>query len=822
MTSTRKKLEKTNLKVGELYMETLLEYQKKFDKKSLAVFMQVGSFFEMYGFIYPDGTKVGNIWEISDQLGLKVSNKEQLVYNNPKIKMVMSGVPEVQINKFIQLAVDKYNWTVVIFEQKRIGTSSRYERVETGIYSPGININSDGFSNICMNIYIEQIKNYVSLNSSKFNNNSNNDNNNSNNNSNNDNSNNNDNDNNSNNAILVHKYDNSDIINIGLSYVDCLTGDNGIMDISNNSIRDTAIPFDELLKILTIKKPNEIVIHLVNCDIKDEDLINAIHLFKYNFKIIRNNIDDKFENIKYQRELFEQIYSRQKGNLDILQQLDLDNMKFIYARVSLCLLLSYILKHDKSVINKLTKPQIIVNSVYYLMLANNCLEQLDIIDNLKYSFQNHDQYGLGRRISLCELLDKTKTTMGKRKFRQRLSIPITNEDELNKRYNEIDDLIKVENTYFKYNTDIFGSPISQIRNLLFEIKNIDNFMRKMITDKFHPYEMEIYYNSVTNCINLINLINKIKSEYNSLSERNDSLKYIQELIPSKDVLKNINELLIKIKDEIIFNNCSRIWIDIENNIFKKGLFPKLDDIQKEIDLDKNLVNSLIIQLSKLIQKDFDFNLDKPIIHLTDNAKLGVHLYTNTTKKDQLNKIMIENKNKVIFKIGSYTFYGKDITFLKMKESKWQISIAQLKISGGSLKQNIEYLVQITKKKFKEWTNGFISKYINYLEQISDFVSSIDVIQSISYVSMKNGYVKPIIEKKKHSYIEATQIRHPIIEFINKNTKYVPNDIRLGFDDQTGILLFGINAVGKSSCMKSIGINVIMAQAGMYVACDKMV
>lgn len=56
--------------------------------------------------------------------------------------------------------------------------------------------------------------------------------------------------------------------------------------------------------------------------------------------------------------------------------------------------------------------------------------------------------------------------------------------------------------------------------------------------------------------------------------------------------------------------------------------------------------------------------------------------------------------------------------------------------------------------------------------------------------------------------------------------YIANDIALGDGDSedgennpSGILLYGINAAGKSSYMKSVGLAVIMAQAGMYVAAD---
>ena len=68
---------------------------------------------------------------------------------------------------------------------------------------------------------------------------------------------------------------------------------------------------------------------------------------------------------------------------------------------------------------------------------------------------------------------------------------------------------------------------------------------------------------------------------------------------------------------------------------------------------------------------------------------------------------------------------------------------------------------------------------------------------------------------------AKQIKHPLIYHLNKNISYVSNDISLGRDnDKDGILLFGINAVGKSSLIRSIGINVLLAQVGMFVCCGE--
>ena len=45
-------------------------------------------------------------------------------------------------------------------------------------------------------------------------------------------------------------------------------------------------------------------------------------------------------------------------------------------------------------------------------------------------------------------------------------------------------------------------------------------------------------------------------------------------------------------------------------------------------------------------------------------------------------------------------------------------------------------------------------------------------------------------------------------------------LSLGVDTKDGILLFGTNACGKSTLMKAIGLNVILAQSGLFVACSE--
>lgn len=93
-----------------------------------------------------------------------------------------------------------------------------------------------------------------------------------------------------------------------------------------------------------------------------------------------------------------------------------------------------------------------------------------------------------------------------------------------------------------------------------------------------------------------------------------------------------------------------------------------------------------------------------------------------------------------------------------------------------------------------------------------------MVTNNAFTSTKYHYVKPIINSTQESFIYSTNLRHPIIERII-DYEYVPHNVKL--DEETkGNLIYGYNGVGKSSVMKGIGLNLIMAQCGMFVSADK--
>jgi DNA mismatch repair protein MutS len=840
--------------VVEIYLDVLKEYKKKLSKEKVIVLMQVGDFFEVYGIVYPDGSRVGEIWEFCENVNLNIAPKKQEIYKNPAIKAFMAGVQPQYANTYIQKAVEKFGWTVVVFEQYHTG--SKYERREARTISPGININADSYSNISMVIYIERVKQYYTPSNNTINNN-----------------------NNTLQPLLRAGFPKSCcLVNIGVSFIDCITGSNGVLAINNSTTSDISIPFDELLKLLTIKNPKELTIYIQNFDndkdketntkLSDDDIINALHLFNHQFKIIRESVNDKYSNLNYQNMLFNTVYNKYRGLMDITQQLDIEGPPHYYTRMSLCLLLDFILLHDKTIIDKLDKPEIILNSDKYLMLANNSLEQLDIIDNLKTDSASASTHSTFKRISLLDLLDNTKTPLGKNLFRNRISTPITTHEELEKRYKTIGEFELIHTNYMKKNkvssmNDKYGSPLYQLRHNLIGIKNIDNYLRKIITHNIIPSDIISYMDSLSKCIHVYEflhaVINKEKLE-GSTKSNTQRTTILNELIPTLETFQTMTEIITLFTENLIVENLhGSLWTALENNPFKKGISKVLDDLQEEIDCDRNLLNDIIDELSLLVEPKYKKEQDrletytiKSVISISNNATKGIHIHTTKVKKELLEEYFI-TKQKTL-KIGTYTITHKDIKFTQMKENKWEIIIIYLKSSNGTLKVNIDKMSKLIKGEMLKWLHATIINYatpspstsistststttsttttppqstdhtrMSTLLTFAKFIAEIDVLQSNLLNVVEKGYVAPTIDMShSHSFIKAEKMRHPIIEHISKNSKYVPNDIALGCSDGSGsdidgMLLFGVNAVGKSSLMKSIGINIIMAQAGMYVA-----
>lgn len=90
---------------------------------------------------------------------------------------------------------------------------------------------------------------------------------------------------------------------------------------------------------------------------------------------------------------------------------------------------------------------------------------------------------------------------------------------------------------------------------------------------------------------------------------------------------------------------------------------------------------------------------------------------------------------------------------------------------------------------------------------------LDVITSLALVSWENGYTRPRIHEGFDMVVRGG--RHPVIEKLNPQDKFVPNDVLLT-EKQRLVLITGPNMGGKSTILRQTALIVLMAHLGMYV------
>jgi DNA mismatch repair protein MutS len=135
---------------------------------------------------------------------------------------------------------------------------------------------------------------------------------------------------------------------------------------------------------------------------------------------------------------------------------------------------------------------------------------------------------------------------------------------------------------------------------------------------------------------------------------------------------------------------------------------------------------------------------------------------------------------------------------------------------SSIKVSMKDLITLVYNKFIVNFEVFQEK----LQHIINFVTIIDVLYTKSSITKKYNYCKPTIIKSDKSFVETKGLRHCLIEQFQMNELYVTNDITLGINNSDGMLLYGTNAVGKTTIIRALGISIIMAQAGLYVPCSE--
>jgi DNA mismatch repair protein MutS len=359
---------------------------------------------------------------------------------------------------------------------------------------------------------------------------------------------------------------------------------------------------------------------------------------------------------------------------------------------------------------------------------------------------------------LLDLLNRTHTTLGSRLFREWLLQPLTNIVDIEYRYERVTQMM--ENR--KY--DIYGTYLRKIVDL-------ERAIRRMVMKTFGPMD------------------------WVSIATTMEAAIYILGKEHHKIVRKIQNAFSCLNMDECAKYNLS----DIRTNIFVEGCHPTLD------------------AKMQILKEQFAFydasmqEIGKELCRLDCNDRDGY-------------SICMTKKRWETYRTGAtgVLLPVKEIHVKPISHTSSVVRLQHPKLETASQRiLEVQHQLQLeTLEIYQQFVQRFLSDHQEDVHHIAQALAEMDVFCTCAKNATEYGYCRPTLKNEEsYSWFDAKGLRHPIIERLQSQIAYVSNDIAMGAN---GILLYGVNSSGKSSFMKAIGLNILMAQAGMFVAAREFV
>ena len=788
-----------NKSIFDKYSDYAKHYTEIYGNR-VAILMMVGSFYEIYG-------------QRTDPCFSEIVSVCQLNTSEKKnVSIFMAGFPEYTLEKYLQLLSAANFTSVVIVQDEDAGCSSgtikgaKKKHSVLSIYSPGtyvpISVETSSVGTASSNnIMCVWLSTYVPLHKTKSN------------------------------------------IVCGISILNMFTGKSHlaehIMPFENN-----ATTFDEIERLVSVHNPCEVIFLYDLATVCSVG--TSVGTFTVDASVSKNLESKLMKRVKtYCGVTCDCVHEHHIRSLSAAQ--NCEKTQYLtytlesvfgtesYATIgefnlyptatkSYCFLLNFVKEHNPALIQKICAPTF-ANSGSNAVLANHALKQLNIIDD-----HSADSVRSGHLSSVLSFLNRACTTIGRRRIKEMMTTPTFDEEWLNREYDIVEAMMK--------STDQDSNPYDMMmfcRKQLTTVIDLEKVLRQIVLKRVPTGIIKPLYASVQ----------QVQQMDICLKELGPLTEYLKDQGPrgtngTKPNIDCVCDFILKAIEAHI--EMSKIDENGALNIFKKGIDADMDrmvaeyaEVTAHIDAIQGFFNMIMRSSSNSASND-----DTEYVKICSTEKSGSTMQLTKTRAKTL-KHLLEKKEYLVapwYKTIEATgkFRGIPINF-----------VADVKFKGASTNNDEIVFDQLTRlftrsfhlelsiaKRNGELYASFVSDVLDSkcfasIEAVVDYVRIIDVLQCRVYVAKKYKYCRPVIKTSDacvgssgpsdSSYMKATGLRHVLIEHIQQHELYVANDVTL---DGGGILLYGTNAVGKTSLIRSIGIAAIMAQTGFFVPCTQFV
>ncbi|XP_022738331.1 DNA mismatch repair protein MSH2-like [Durio zibethinus] len=404
----------------------------------------------------------------------------------------------------------------------------------------------------------------------------------------------------------------------------------------------------------------------------------------------------------------------------------------------------------------------------YMRLDSAAMRALNVLESKTDANKNFSLFGL---------MNRTCTAgMGKRLLHLWLKQPLLDVSEINSRL----DLVQafVEDTELR----------QDLRQHLKRISDIERLMRNIEKTRAGLQHIVKLYQSSIRIPYIKSALEKYDGQFSSLIKE----RYLDpfELLTDDD---HLNKFIALVETSVDLDQ-------LENGEYM--ISPSYNDALSALKSEQESLEHQIHNLHKQTAFDLDLPVDKAL-KLDKGTQFG-HVFRITKKEEP----KVRKKLSTQFIVLETRKDGVKFTNTKLKKlgDRYQNVLEEYK---NCQKELVNRVVQTT------------ATFSEVFEPLAGLLSELDVLLSFADLasSCPTPYTRPEITSPDVGDIILEGSRHPCVE-AQDWVNFIPNDCRLVRGKSWFQIITGPNMGGKSTFIRQVGVNILMAQVGSFVPCEK--
>ena len=359
-----------------------------------------------------------------------------------------------------------------------------------------------------------------------------------------------------------------------------------------------------------------------------------------------------------------------------------------------------------------------------------------------------------KRGTLFWVLDKTKTSMGRRLLRSSIEQPLLSVNAINRRLNAVTELTR--------NSIL----ISELAAALDGVYDLERLMTRVVYGN-PPVKDMIALGATTARLPAIKeLLGEVQCALLREIEQNiDPLEDVARLIGS--AIDPDSDIPLK-----------------EGGVIREGY-------DKQLDEARHLSKDIRGILAEIEEREKDATGIRTL-RIGYNRVFGYYIEVSNSFRDQVPAHYIRKQ--------TLTNAERYITE-EIKELEERVLHAQ--------QEAIDRATELY-----EQVRATVAAELPRIQQTAAAVAGLDMLCGLATVALNNNYCCPTVDLSDE--IEISEGRHPVVEQLLDGVPFVPNDTKLNNRENQIAVLTGPNMAGKSTYMRQVALIVLMAQVGSFV------